>query len=109
MRWIDWLVRSRQRARAVPAGLGKWGLYTFLEPHVRRLASKHLSVASERLVCTASLRDDLAANPLNLRALTVALEGEFAIVLPSRVVDDVQSYADLVHATGMLVQRRAAA
>jgi len=39
----------------------------------------------------------------------VALEGEFAIVLPSRVVDDVQSYADLVHATGMLVQRRAAA
>jgi len=107
--WVDWLTRSRPRARTVPAGLGRWGIYTFLEPHVRRLAAEHLSVASERLVCTASLRDDLAANPLSLRDLTVALEEEFAIVVPSRVVDDVRSYADLVHATGTLVQRRAAA
>jgi acyl carrier protein len=89
--------------------MGRWGLYTFLEPHVRRLAAEHLGVASERLVCGASLRDDLAANPLNLRTLTSALEDEFAIAMPSRVVDDVRSYADLVHATGMLVQRRAAA
>ena len=109
MRWIDWLVRSGQRAPAVPAGLGKWGLYTFLEPHVRRLTAEHLSVESERLVCNASLRGDLAANPLTLRELTVALEGEFAIVMPSRVVDDVRSYADLVHATGTLVRERRAA
>lgn len=109
MRWIDWLVRSRERVRVVPAGLGRWGLYTFLEPHVRRLAAQHLGVANERLVCGASLRDDLAASPPNLRALTAALEGEFAIVMPSRVVDDVRSYADLVHATGVLVRRRPAA
>ena len=109
IRWIDRLMRSRPRARAVPTGLGRWGLYTFLEPHVRRLAAEHLSVASERLVCNASLRDDLAANPLNLRELTLALEGEFAIVVPIRVVDDARSYADLVHATGTLVRERSAA
>jgi len=108
-RWIDWLRRSRHGPRAVPAGLGRWGLYTFLEPHVRRLAAEHLGVASERLVCGASLRDDLAANPLRLHELTAALEGEFAIVMPSRVVEDVRSYADLVHATGALVRKRLAA
>lgn len=109
MRLIDWLMRSRPRPRAVPAGLGRWGMYTFLEPHVRRLTAAHLSVASERLVCNASLRDDLAANTLNLRDLALALEGEFAIVMPSKVVDDVRSYGDLVHATGRLIHRRTAA
>ena len=64
---------------------------------------------SERLVCGASLRGDLAASALNLRELSLALEGEFAIVMPRRVVDDVRSYADLVHATGVLVRRRPAA
>ena len=108
-RWMDWLTRSRKRARSVPTGLGRWGVYTFLEPHVRRLAVEHLSVANERLVCTASLRGDLAASPGNLRDLAAALEGEFAIDLPSRVVDGVQSYAELVHAIGVLVQKRAAA
>lgn len=109
MRWIDRLVRSPKRALSVPNGLGRWGLYTFLEPHVRRLAAEHLSVASERLVCTASLRGDLAADPPSLRDLTSALEGEFAIVMPTRVVDGVRSYEDLVHAIGSLVRRRSAA
>jgi acyl carrier protein len=109
MRWLESLVRSHSGVRAVPAGLGRWGLYTYLEPHVRRLAAEHLSVASERLVCGASLRDDLAANPLNLRALSSALELEFAIVMPMRVVHDLRSYADLVHATGVLVRKRLAA
>jgi acyl carrier protein len=109
MRWFEWLMRSHPSVRAVPAGLGRWGLYTYLEPHVRRLAAEHLSVASERLVCNASLRDDLAANPLNLHALSSALEVEFAIVMPIRVVHDVRSYADLVHATGVLVRDRSAA
>jgi hypothetical protein len=109
MRWFEWLVRSRPRARTVPPGLGRWGLYTYLEPHVRRLAAEHLDVSSERLVCGALLREDLAASPVNLRALSLALEGEFAIVMPIRVVDDVRSYADLVHATGTLVKRRSAA
>jgi hypothetical protein len=109
MSWIEWLTRARPRARAIPAGLGRWGLYTYLEPHVRRLAAEHLSVASERLVSQASLRGDLAANPRRLRELASALEGEFAIVMPVRVVDDVRSYADLVHATGALVQSRPAA
>jgi acyl carrier protein len=84
-------------------------MYTFLEPHVRRLTAEHLGVGTERLLCNASLRDDLAASAVNLRELTLALEGEFAIIVPTRVVDDVRSYGDLVHATGVLVQRRCAA
>jgi hypothetical protein len=110
MTWIEWLTRRRPRgARLVPAGLGRWGMYTYLEPHVRRLAAEHLRVASERLVCRASLRGDLDASPLTLRALATALEVEFAIVMPVGVVDDARSYADLVHATGTLVRGRRAA
>ena len=108
-RWVKWLVRPRSRTRTVPAGLGKWGMYTFLEPHVRRLAAEHLRVASERLVCNASLRGDLAATPRDLHQLSLALEGEFAIAVPLRVVDGVRSYTDLVHATGKLVRERSAA
>lgn len=110
MTWVEWLTRRRPRgARPVPTGLGRWGMYTYLEPHVRRLAAEHLRVASERLVCRASLRDDLAASPRTLRALATALETEFAIVMPTGVVDDARCYADLVHATGTLVRRRPAA
>jgi hypothetical protein len=84
-------------------------MYTFLEPHVRLLAAKHLGVGSERLVCDISLRDDLAATASTLRQLATTLEREFAVVVSKDVLDDVRSYGDLVHATGLLIYNRCAA
>jgi len=92
--------------RLIPAGLGTCGMDEFVEPHVRRLVAEHLGVGIDDLLSGVSLRDDLAADSLDLVELTLALEDEFAIVVPERLVDDVRTFADLVRATGLLVRAR---
>ena len=79
-----------------------------MEPYVRRLVAEHLGVGAEELVSHVSLRDDLAADSLDLVELAVALEREFAIVVPARVVADMHSYSDLVRATAVLIRARCA-
>jgi len=81
----------------------------FVEPHVRRLVAEHLGVGVEELLSDVSLRDDLAADSLDLVELALALEGEFAIVVPERVLDEVRTYGDLVNATALLIRARCAA
>jgi len=54
-------------------------------------------------------RDDLAADSLDLVELTMALEAEFGIVVPERVLDRVRTCGDLVQATGLLIRARRAA
>jgi len=81
-------------------------MYEFAEPHVRRLVVEHLGVGVEELVSDVSLRDDLAADSLDLIELSMALEREFAIVVPERILDEVRTYGDLVHATSLLIRAR---
>ncbi len=81
-------------------------MYEFVEPHLRRLVAEHLGVGLEDLVSEVSLRDDLAADSLDLVELAMALEREFAIDMPERILDEVRTYSDLVHATGLLIRAR---
>ena len=81
-------------------------MYEFVEPRVRRLVADRLGVPLENFGSAVSLRDDLAANALELVELALALEGEFAIVVSQRVLDEVRTYGDLVHATGLLIRAR---
>jgi len=58
-----------------------------------------------------SLGEDLAADSLDLVELALALEGEFGIAIPERILERVRSYGDLVQATVAVVRevaRRAA-
>jgi acyl carrier protein len=80
-----------------------------VEPRVRRLVSTHLGVGLEQLVADVSLRDDLAADSLDLAELALALEGTFTIVVPDRILASVRTYHDLVVATGRLIERQAVA
>lgn len=73
---------------------------------MRRLVSRHLGVGLEELVSDVSLRDDLAADSLDLVELALALEATFAIALPDHTLDRVRTYRDLVEATGFLVGTR---
>ena len=93
-------------ARRIPAGLGTWGTDEFVEPHVRRLVAESLGVGVEELVAHVSLRDDLAADSLDLVELALALEREFAIEVPERILDGVRTFGDLVRATGLLIHAR---
>ena len=92
--------------RLIPVGLGPWGMDEFVEPHVRRLVAEHLAVGVKELVSHVSLRDDLAADSLDLVELALALEGEFAIVVPERILDEVRTFGDLVRAIGLLIRAR---
>ena len=81
----------------------------FVEPSCRRLVADHLGVGVEQLVAGVSLREDLAADSLDLVELAMALEAEFGIVVPERLLDRVRTYGDLVRATGFLIRARRAA
>jgi len=95
--------------RSIPAGLGRWGIDEFVEPHVRHLVAEQLGVGVEELLSDVSLREDLAADSLDLVELAMAIEGAFAIVVPERMLDEVRTYRDLVHATALLIRARCAA
>jgi acyl carrier protein len=78
----------------------------FVEPRLRRLVAEHLGVGRGELLSTVSLRDDLAADSLDLLELTMALEEHFEIAVPELALHDVRTYGELVQATGLLVQAR---
>lgn len=67
-----------------------------VEPRVRRVVADHLAVDRRALRDSVSIRDDLAADSLDLLELALILEDEFAVALPDRFVDAMRSYGDLV-------------
>lgn len=95
----DVLFASGRARRRHGAGMGRWGLPEFVEPHVRRLVADQLGVAAGSLGPAVTLREDLAADSLDLVELTLLLEREFDIEMPDRIVDGVRSYGELVDAT----------
>jgi acyl carrier protein len=70
-----------------------------LEARVLSIVADHLGVAEDDLQPEISLTDDLAVDSLDLVEIALALEAEFGIVIPQRLLDGVRTCADLVHAT----------
>jgi acyl carrier protein len=70
------------------------------------MVAGHLGVEACELGSRVSLRDDLAADSLDLVELALVLEREFAISVPDRVLDGVRSYGDLVDTIVDLVLER---
>jgi acyl carrier protein len=103
---IRWFAKRPHAVQPIPAGLTRWGMEMFVEPRVRRLVAEHLGVGLEKLVSRVTLRDDLAADSLDLTELAVVLEGEFAVVVAERVLDEVHTYGDLVTAIALLIRER---
>ncbi len=76
-----------------------------VEPRVRRLVAEYLGVDPDELAADVSLTDDLAADSLDLLELAIVLEGQFGIVIPESLLDDVHRYGDLVDAVTTLSAR----
>lgn len=77
-----------------------------MELTVRRLVADHLGVGVGELGSEVSLRDDLAADSLDLVELAMALEAAFAIEVPEPILERVRSFGDLVRATDLLIGAR---
>jgi acyl carrier protein len=76
------------------------------EAHVRRVVADNLGVDVDDLTTDVSLTDDLAVDSLDLLEVALALEGEFGISLPERLLERVRTYGDLVQATLGLARAR---
>lgn len=107
----DRMTRATMRdwRRTFLAVLGPSGTRDLIEPRLRCLVAHHLGVDTHELGSRVSLREDLAADSLDLLELALVLEREFAISVPDRILDGVLSYGDLVDTTVDLVLERARA
>ncbi len=106
-----WFTGARARAdrhddRRDPTPAERYVPAAFVEPSVRRLVADRLGVIESDLALGVSLRDDLAADSLDLVDLTLALEAAFAIVIPVRLASRVRTYDQLVTMTAHLVRAR---
>jgi acyl carrier protein len=73
---------------------------------VRALMADHLGVGTEDLGADVSLRDDLAADSLDLLEVSVALEDDLGIDLPEKVLSEVRTVGELIEATLALARTR---
>ena len=80
---------------------------TGTEPEIRELLADHFGVDAHGLGSLVSLRDDLAADSLDLVELAQVLEAKLGIVVPDDLLDAVRTVGDLVEATIGLLHERA--
>ncbi len=76
-----------------------------VEQRVRQLMAEHLGVGLADLKSHVSLRDDLAADSLDLLEVSVALEDDLDISMPESLLDEVRTVGDLVEATVAIARR----
>jgi len=88
-----------------PADMG--AMRTLVERDVKRVVSEHLGVAAADLWSRVSLRDELAADSLDLVGMAMELECVFEVALPDRVLERVRCYGDLVESVMSLVAQNA--
>src|SRR4029453_12471509 len=82
------------------------GMWSLVEPRVRRLVAEHLGVAEEELSPELSLVDDLAADSLDFAELALGGEEGLALAVPEDVPDGVRTYGELVEAAIALARAR---
>jgi len=78
-----------------------------VEPRVRHLVADHLAVDRHTLGNRVSMRDDLAADSLDMVELALLLEGEFGVLVSDRAVGAMRSYGDVVDGVLRLIAARA--
>ncbi|MCW5890437.1 MAG: acyl carrier protein [bacterium] len=88
------MTTMHETTTVLPAG--RLGLEEYVEPRVRGVVADRLGVEAQDLVASVSLRDDLAADSLDLLEVAIALEGAFGIRIPERYLDLIRTYDDLV-------------
>ena len=81
-------------------------LRDLLEPRVRHVVAEQLAVDERALGDSISIRDDLAADSLDLLELTLLPEGEFGVPIPDGAVETMRSYRDVVDMIVRLVAVR---
>src|SRR4051794_38633968 len=73
---------------------------------VEAIVAEQLGLRPEEVSSDVSLRDDLAADSLDMLALTAAIEDDLGLTVPERLLEDVRTVGELVSATLELARAR---
>jgi len=76
---------------------------------VEAIVAEQLGLRPEDVAPDVSLRDDLAADSIDMLELTAAIEDDLGLTVPERLLDEVRTVGELVSATLKLVRARRAA
>ncbi len=78
----------------------------FVEFQVNKVIAEHLGIDPGEIGPEVSLRDDLAADSLDLVEMVSALEDRLGVLVPDRVVERARTCGDLVDALVALLKRQ---
>lgn len=99
--WVKWVDGVVSTGRLEITELGQMRI---AEERVRQVVAKQLHLQGDTLN-TASLRNDLGAEQVDLMEIAHALENVFGIELSDKTMSDVDSMRDLVDAVRGLLSR----
>ena len=63
---------------------------------IKKMVADNLGVEESKITESASFKDDLGADSLDLFELTMALEGEYGIEIPSEDLEKIVTVGDVV-------------
>lgn len=63
---------------------------------IQELVADGLGVEAEKVVSSASFKDDLGADSLDLFELVMALEDEFGVEIPSEELEKMSTVQDII-------------
>ena len=63
---------------------------------IKKMVADNLGVEESKITENASLKDDLGADSLDLFELTMALEDEYGIEIPSEYLEKIVTVGDVV-------------
>jgi acyl carrier protein len=91
---------------AVPPGIGRFGLVALVTPTVHAVLDHRLGIGPDLLGPCVALGGDLAVDSLDLLEVVIDLESVFAICIPERDVDRLQTVGDLVQVVAKYLWER---
>jgi acyl carrier protein len=84
------------RTVLIPPAIGRLGLEEFVEPVVYATVADRFGVDVAHLAADVAFARDLAADPLDVLEVAIALEQRFAVDIPERDIDRVRTLGDVV-------------
>lgn len=63
---------------------------------VKHIIAKHLGIEEKKVKDSSNLSDDLGADSLDILELVMAVETEFDIEIPDRVIENIKTVQDII-------------
>ena len=69
---------------------------TDIKKTVKHIIAKHLGIEEKKVKDSSNLSDDLGADSLDILELIMAVETEFDIEIPDRIIENIKTVQDII-------------